>query len=54
MLLDILFTLTEIGAETKTKTVTTMNPEANGNKYKQAMNLYSPAILKCGKLLIVK
>lgn len=52
--LDILFTLTEIKAGGKAKTVTTINPEANGNEYKQAMSLHTPTILKYGKLLLVK
>lgn len=31
-----------------------MNAEASGNKYKEALSLYTPTILKDGKLLTVK
>lgn len=53
MPLDILLNFTEIKARAKTGE-TTMDPEANGKKYKQAKSMYIPAILKQGKLLIVK
>lgn len=53
MPLDILFNFTEIKARAKTGE-TTMDPETNGKKYKQAKSMYIPAILRQGKLLIVK